>query len=183
MRCIALLHTCMRRRQGNTSTVLLRHPAGVPRDRYPGSPRSGGSCPAMPSANPSQYKSIYNLSCDVRPLIVWLTLHVISNIQKILISVFPLPLSCVTTDDVIKWNQSQSQSQSYVNTDGQSASLSWNKEPIWGLRSDIYYCLTVTGFLMWGALSDERTGLSFARVTVRSSKSFVRMYNLHSICY
>jgi hypothetical protein len=28
----------------------------------------------------------------------------------------------------------QSQSQSYVTTDGQSGSLSWNKVPIWGLR-------------------------------------------------
>jgi hypothetical protein len=35
---------------------------------------------------------------------------------------------------------------------------------------------------MWGVLSDERTGLSFARVTVRSSKSFVSMYNLHFTC-
>jgi hypothetical protein len=32
---------------------------------------------------------------------------------------------------------------------------------------------------MSGALSDERTVLSFARVTVRSSKSVVSMYNLH----
>jgi hypothetical protein len=56
----------------------------------------------------------------------------------------------------------QSQNQSYVMTDGQLASLVWNKAPIWGLRPDLYYCLTVTGFLMWGALSDERTGLSFA---------------------
>jgi hypothetical protein len=75
------------------------------------------------------------------------------------------------------------QSQSYVSTDGQSASLSWNKAPILGLRPDLYYCLTVTGVLMWGALSDERTGLSFARVIVRSSKSFVSMYNLHFTCY
>jgi hypothetical protein len=77
----------------------------------------------------------------------------------------------------------QSQSQSYVTTDGQSANLSWNKAPIWGLRPVLYYCLTVTGFLMWGALSDERTGLSFARVRVRSSKSFVSMYNLQFTCY
>jgi hypothetical protein len=79
---------------------------------------------------------------------------------------------------------SRSQSQRYVTTDGQSASLSWNKAPtIWGLRPDFYYCLTVTGFLMWGALSDERTGLSFARVTVKSSKSAASMYNLHFACY
>jgi hypothetical protein len=38
-----------------------------------------------------------------------------------------------------------SQSQSYVTTDGQPASLSWNKAPIWSLRPDLYYCQTVTG--------------------------------------
>jgi hypothetical protein len=30
------------------------------------------------------------------------------------------------------------QTQSYVTTDGQSASLSWNKPPIWDLRPDLY---------------------------------------------
>jgi hypothetical protein len=50
------------------------------------------------------------------------------------------------------------QSESYVTTDGQSASLSWNKAPIWGWRADFYYCLTVAGLLIWGALSNERTG-------------------------
>jgi hypothetical protein len=45
-------------------------------------------------------------------------------------------------------------------TGGQSASLSWNKTPIWSLRPDFYYCQTVTGLLMWGALSDESRGLS-----------------------
>jgi hypothetical protein len=29
------------------------------------------------------------------------------------------------------------------------------------LRSDFYYCQTVAGLLIWGTLSDERTGLSF----------------------
>jgi hypothetical protein len=56
-------------------------------------------------------------------------------------------------------------SQSYVTTDGQPASLSWNKAPIWGLRPDLEYSLTVAGLLIWGALSDERTGLSFAIAT------------------
>jgi hypothetical protein len=45
----------------------------------------------------------------------------------------------------------------------QSVSSSWNKALIWGLRSDLYYCQAVAGLLMWGALSEERTGLSFAR--------------------
>jgi hypothetical protein len=51
--------------------------------------------------------------------------------------------------------------ESYVTTDGQSASLSWNKAPTWDLLPDFYYCQTVAGLLMWGALSDKRTGLSF----------------------
>jgi hypothetical protein len=45
----------------------------------------------------------------------------------------------------------ESQCQSYVTTDGQSASLSWNKAPICGLRPDLYYCRTVAGLLMWAA--------------------------------
>jgi hypothetical protein len=77
-----------------------------------------------------------------------------------------------------------SQSQNYVTTDGQSASLSWNKAPIWGLRPDCYYCLTAAGLLMSDTVSDERSGLlSFARVTVSSTKSIVSMYNLHFTCY
>jgi hypothetical protein len=51
--------------------------------------------------------------------------------------------------------------QSYIMTDGQSASLSWNKASIWGLRPGFYYCQTVAGLLIWGVLSYERTGLSF----------------------
>jgi hypothetical protein len=33
--------------------------------------------------------------------------------------------------------------------------------PIWGSCPDIYYCFTVTVLFLWGALSDERTFLSF----------------------
>jgi hypothetical protein len=67
-------------------------------------------------------------------------------------------------------------------TDGQSACLSWDKAPRRDLRPDLYYCLTVPGLLVWGALSDERTGLSFARVTVKSSLlSECTIYILHVI--
>jgi hypothetical protein len=38
---------------------------------------------------------------------------------------------------------SQCESESYVTTDSQPASLSWNKATFWGLRPDLYYCLTV----------------------------------------
>jgi hypothetical protein len=68
-------------------------------------------------------------------------------------------------------------SESYVTTDGGSASLSWNNAPIWGLRPDFYYCETVGGLLIWGALSDERTGLSFttAAGSLQRSHSSVRV--------
>jgi hypothetical protein len=48
-----------------------------------------------------------------------------------------------------------SESESCVTTDGQSASLTWSKTPIWGLRPDFYYCQKVAGLLMWGALWRE----------------------------
>jgi hypothetical protein len=49
---------------------------------------------------------------------------------------------------------------------GQSVSQSVSQSvlvssPIWGPWPDIYFCLTVTFLFPWGALSDERTGLSF----------------------
>jgi hypothetical protein len=65
--------------------------------------------------------------------------------------------------------------ESYVTTDGQSASLSWNKAPIWGLRPDFYYRRTVAGLLMWGALYDERTGLSFTIAAGSSQRSHSRV--------
>jgi hypothetical protein len=52
-----------------------------------------------------------------------------------------------TADELVK------RSQSHIATDGQSTSKSW-----W---PDIYYCLIVTVLFFWGALSDEKTGLSF----------------------
>jgi hypothetical protein len=66
----------------------------------------------------------------------------------------------------------QSQSQSYVTTDGQSGSLSWCQAPIWGLRSDFYYCQAVTGLLMWGSFSDERTGLTLTIAAGYRPQSF-----------
>jgi hypothetical protein len=77
-----------------------------------------------------------------------------ANIPQVIIAQFLLSLPCRT-------QLTHCQSQSHVTPDGQSASLSWNKAPIWGLRQDFYYCQTVAGLLMWVALSDERTGVSF----------------------
>jgi hypothetical protein len=65
--------------------------------------------------------------------------------------------------------------QSYVTTNGQPASLSWNKAPIWGLRPDLNYYLTVAGLLIWGALSDEKTGLPVAIATGPRQRSHFRV--------
>jgi hypothetical protein len=62
-------------------------------------------------------------------------------------------------------------SLSYITTDGQSASLSWNKAPIWGLRPDFYYCLTIAGFL-YGAPSLTRGRVCLLQCT---------MYNIQYI--
>jgi hypothetical protein len=38
----------------------------------------------------------------------------------------------------------------YLTTDGQLASLSWNKAPIWGLRPDLYYLCDSYGLVLVG---------------------------------
>jgi hypothetical protein len=62
---------------------------------------------------------------------------------------------------VLNWLCPLSESESHVMTDGKSAGLFGNKAAIWGLRPNFYYCHTAAGLLTWGALSYERTGLSF----------------------
>jgi hypothetical protein len=47
-------------------------------------------------------------------------------------------------------SESESESESYVTTDGQPASLSWNKATIWGLRPDFYYLCDSYGLVLVG---------------------------------
>jgi hypothetical protein len=73
------------------------------------------------------------------------------------------------------------ESESDVTTDSQLASLSWYKAPIRGLRPDFYFRseygirLTVMFLILWGALSDERTGLSFVCAAGRCQCSLSRV--------
>jgi hypothetical protein len=71
-----------------------------------------------------------------------------------------LRMNCLPTQ--VRMNCSEFESESYITTDGQSASLSWNKPPACGLRRDFYYCQTVAGLLMWDALSVCRLQLLLA---------------------
>jgi hypothetical protein len=56
--------------------------------------------------------------------------------------------------------------RSYFTTDGRSVSMSWYRAPLWDLQPDIITsCWNVAVWnlrsCIWGALSDERTGLQF----------------------
>jgi hypothetical protein len=57
----------------------------------------------------------------------------------------------------------KSKSHYYRRTVGQSVLVS---SPIWGQRQDFCYCQTFAVVSMGGALSDERSGLSFVAVIV-----------------
>jgi hypothetical protein len=54
------------------------------------------------------------------------------------------------------------------------ASLSWCQAPIWVPRPDFYYYQTVAGLLMWGALYDERMGLSLWLLPALASAVILR---------
>jgi hypothetical protein len=58
-------------------------------------------------------------------------------------------------------------SQSHIETDGQSISKSWCRAP--------YYCLTIMVLFLWGALSHERTGLSFIYAANTRQRSLARV--------
>jgi hypothetical protein len=58
-------------------------------------------------------------------------------------------------------------------SDGQSVIVS---SPIWGPRADFCYCQIVVVLLMWGALPEERTGLSLTTVKIGSASIFTLLY-------
>jgi hypothetical protein len=76
-------------------------------------------------------------------------------------------------------SQSQSQSQSYITTDSQSVSQSvcLGVEPNLGLLTrDLFLFLKVTVLSFGGALSDERSGLSFVSLCQYSLQWSVSIY-------
>jgi hypothetical protein len=79
-----------------------------------------------------------------------------------------------STREFLRFSNDLSLSLSYITTDGQSASLSWNKAPMWGLRPDFYYCLTITVFL-YGAPS-----LTIGRVCLLQCTMYTIQYILLS---
>jgi hypothetical protein len=69
-----------------------------------------------------------------------------------------------------------SQSQSHIATDGQSVSKSWYRAPSWAC-DQIFFFWQLRLCFLWGALSDERTGLSvvYAAGSCRRSLCWVRV--------
>jgi hypothetical protein len=61
---------------------------------------------------------------------------------------------------------SRNRSRSHIATDDQSVGKSW---------PDIYFYLTITVLLLWGALFDERTGLSFVYAAGPCQRSLSRV--------
>jgi hypothetical protein len=79
-----------------------------------------------------------------------------------------LPLWRMTNDGSLltHWTPlRQSQSQSHITTDGQSVSKSWRRTTS-GAHDQIFITVwQLRSYFMWGALSDERMGLSFVYAT------------------
>jgi hypothetical protein len=66
------------------------------------------------------------------------------------------------TELTLSWLISKWRSKSKLCYDRRSVGQSvlvWST--IWDLQPEFYYCQTLGGLLMWGAFSDERTGLSY----------------------
>jgi hypothetical protein len=83
-------------------------------------------------------------------------------VVTVMINTFWIVTSCSPVDCYKRFegicSQSQSQSQSYVTTDGQSASLSWCQAPIWRIKAIFFFCLTISGLWVEGELSEPMSG-------------------------
>jgi hypothetical protein len=101
-----------------------------------------------------------------------------NQLQEFTVNLQPNPSSLTAEDSLHSRSRSTTdfcQSRSHVTTGSQSASLFWCQAPIWDFWPDFYYCQTAAGLLMWGALSDERTGLSFTTAVGPRQRSHSRV--------
>jgi hypothetical protein len=64
----------------------------------------------------------------------------------------------------------------------QSASLSWNKAPIWGLRPDLYYCQTVAGLLKDLHCTTSPRYIAPARTAQKTSITLLRVLVTGETC-
>jgi hypothetical protein len=62
----------------------------------------------------------------------------------------PIPPRLLHFTFTVLYYSVASESESYVKTDGQPASLTWSKAPIWGLRPGLYYLCDSCGLVLVG---------------------------------
>jgi hypothetical protein len=74
------------------------------------------------------------------------------------------------------------QRQTYVTTDGQSASLSWCQAPPEAQDQIVITVRQLRGLLMWGTLSDERTSLLFTTAAGPRQRSHSQVLMLIFYC-
>jgi hypothetical protein len=111
--------------------------------------------------------ALFTLSAVVFAYSVWLSLKHLNGLQ--LFFTYELPVTVSYRELLCK-----SQSQSHIATDGQSISKSWYRAPF-GAHDQIFICLRVTFLFPCGALSDERTGLSFVCAAGPCQRSLSRV--------
>jgi hypothetical protein len=72
--------------------------------------------------------------------------------------------------------------ESYFTTDGQSAGLSWNKIPIWGLQPD-FFTVRQLGFCWCGAVSLTRGRVCRLQLLLAFARAVTFGYEPHETCY
>jgi hypothetical protein len=86
-----------------------------------------------------------------------------TNLDESVVSFSHLLERCLSLESTPIHFFPSSQSQSYVSTDGQPTSLSWNKAPTWGLRPDIYYLCDSYGLVLVGRPLWREVGSVFCK--------------------
>jgi hypothetical protein len=97
--------------------------------------------PLSVQAQYSRSCPIISSSCYNNSLVIWTVVCLASAKFKPLI----FPVSRFALSNVANICHSQQKVNVMLRPTVQSASLSWNKAPIWGLQPDLYYCQTVAG--------------------------------------
>jgi hypothetical protein len=132
------------------------------------------------------------IDTSFKSLLITINYNAIANLPTTQITktctILTLVLFCTL---LCSYRQLTTPSRSHIATDGQSVCLSvLVSSPGWGSWPDVSSSLELTVLSMWGALYDERSGLSFVIVGSISPLSFVqlftilllkpnRMYNIH----
>jgi hypothetical protein len=102
-----------------------------------------------------------------RSIFIWLYVTMLNTYLYQLLNVKILrflPVLCI----YVSYDAETSQTQSHITTGGLSASLSWCQTRSRS-KDQIFVTVRQLRFCLWGALSDQKTGLSFPAVRISST--------------